>query len=65
MKCLNCGMGFVISPINIDKVCPHCGHLHGEPVVLTGEDNMVKKIIKWIWSVVSWPFKKIHQWLLG
>ena len=29
------------------------------------EDNMVKKIIKWIWAVVSWPFKKIHQWLIG
>jgi len=27
------------------------------------EDNMVKKTIKWIWKVVSWPFKKTLEWM--
>ena len=27
------------------------------------EDNMVKKTIKWIWKVVSWPFKKALEWM--
>ena len=56
MKCENCGMGFIITPININKVCPHCGHAHA-PLILQEEDNMVKKIwnkIKAIWeSIVS------------
>jgi len=33
-----------------------------EPVVLQ-EDNMVKKIVKWVWKIICWPFKKAHQWL--
>ena len=67
MKCENCGMGFIITPINVDKVCPHCGHIHGDDYMehthddgvthaheggdvphTHEEDNMVKKIIKWI-----------------
>jgi len=31
----------------------------------TQEDNMIKKLIKWIWVIISWPFKKIHKWLIG
>jgi len=27
------------------------------------EDNMVKKIISWIWKIVCWPFKKIIKWI--
>jgi hypothetical protein len=27
------------------------------------EDNMVKKTIKWVWKVVSWPFKKALEWM--
>ena len=26
-------------------------------------ENMVKKIIKWIWKIVCWPFKKIKEWI--
>mgnify|MGYP000303458305 CR=1 FL=1 len=40
MKCENCGMGFIITPINVDKVCPHCGHIHGDSEVSNKEDNM-------------------------
>jgi hypothetical protein len=65
MKCENCGMGFIITPINVDKVCPHCGHIHGDSEVSNKEDNMVKKIVKWIWNIVCWPIKKAKQWLWG
>ena len=41
MKCKNCGMGFIITPINVDKVCPHCGHIHGKNYVEhTHEDGV-------------------------
>ena len=49
MTCENCGMGFFISPINIYKQCPHCGHVHA-PLILQEEDNMVKKIILCIYT---------------
>jgi len=26
---------------------------------------MVKKVVKWIWNIIAWPFKKIHNWLNG
>jgi len=52
MKCENCGLGFVISPINVDKVCPHCGHIHGDLLILKEEDNMLKRI-----------WKKIKSWI--
>ncbi len=84
MKCENCGMGFIITPINVDKVCPHCGHIHGDDYMehthddgvthaheggdvphTHEEDNMVKKIVKWIWNIVCWPIKKAKQWLWG
>ena len=85
MKCENCGMGFIITPINVDKVCPHCGHIHGNDYVehthddgvthaheggdvphTHEEDNMVKKIVKWIWNIVCWPFKKSKRmdWII-
>jgi len=25
--------------------------------------KMIKKIIKWIWIIVSWPFKKAIGWM--
>jgi hypothetical protein len=40
-----------------------------EPLILQDEvktikeDNMVKKIVKWIWNIICWPFKKAHEWL--
>ena len=82
MKCENCGMGFIISPINKNKVCPHCGHVHVEDYVehthddgvthaheggnvphIHEEDNMVKKIVKWIWNILCWPLKKAKEWI--
>jgi len=65
MKCENCGMGFYLTTINVNIVCPHCGHIHGNSEVLNKEDNMVKKVVKWIWNIIAWPFKKIHNWLNG
>lgn len=41
-RCTNCGMGFVITPINLQGECPHCGYINS-PLVLE-EDNMIKKI---------------------
>ena len=29
MKCDECGMGFILAPVNVDRVCPHCGYVHG------------------------------------
>ena len=58
MTCENCAMGFFISPINIKKQCPHCGHVHA-PLILQEEDNMVKKI----WKAICWPWKKLVEWL--
>ena len=29
MKCDECGMGFILAPVNVDRVCPHCGYAHG------------------------------------
>jgi predicted Zn-ribbon and HTH transcriptional regulator len=42
MTCINCGMGFIITPINLQGECPHCGYINS-PLVLE-EDNMIKKI---------------------
>ena len=33
--------------------------------LISEEENMVKKIVKWIWNIIAWPFKKIHNWLNG
>ncbi len=27
------------------------------------EDNMIKKLIKWVWNIICWPFKKLVEWL--
>ena len=54
MKCENCGMGFIITPINVDKVCPHCGHVHG----IHKEDNMIKKI----WNKIKEISKRLMFW---
>ncbi len=55
MKCENCGMGFIITPINVDKVCPHCGHVHGN---IHKEDNMIKKI----WNKIKEISKRLMFW---
>ena len=49
-------------------LCAICG-CSLEPLILQDEvktikeDNMVKKIVKWIWNIICWPFKKAHGWL--
>jgi hypothetical protein len=78
MKCENCGMGFIISPINVDKVCPHCGHIHGDDYVEHTHDDGVThaheggdvphtheedNMIKKIWKAICWPWKKLVDWL--
>ena len=27
------------------------------------EDNMVKKIVKWIWNILCWPLRKAKEWI--
>ena len=56
------------------NICNICGHAHRgamlcsicgcnlEPLILK-EDNMLKKIIKWVWNIICWPFKKVKDWL--
>jgi len=39
--------------------CRNCTH----PTIK--EEDMVKKVIKWIWNIIAWPFKKIHNWING
>ncbi len=56
-------MGFIVAEYNVLQQCPHCGQAHNDP--LKEEDNMIKKTIKWIWSIVCWPFKKVKEWLVS
>jgi transcription elongation factor Elf1 len=42
MKCINCGMGFIVTDYNKNLECPHCGHIHGADYVEhTHEDGVV------------------------
>ena len=49
-------------------LCAICG-CSLEPLILQDEvktikeDNMVKKIVKWVRKIICWPFKKAHEWL--
>ena len=44
--------------IGYDCDCRTCTH----PIIK--EDNdMVKKVIKWVWNIICWPFKKVKDWL--
>ena len=56
-------MGFIVAEYNVLQQCPHCGQAHNDP--LKEEDNMIKKTIKWIWSIICWPFKKVKEWLVS
>ena len=71
-------MGFVLTPINKNRICPHCGHVHGENYVEHTHDNGVththkdgdvphtheeNNMIKKIWKVICWPWKKVVDWL--
>ena len=64
MKCENCKMGFVVAEYNVQKKCPHCGHIH-ESLISEKEDNMIQKLIKKIWKILSWPFRAALNWLKG
>ena len=53
------------------NICVDCGFekrkcqcIMTEPLLLK-EENMAKKIIKWVWTVICWPFKKAKQWIWG
>jgi len=58
MKCENCGMGFIVAEYNVKRECPHCGHIH-EALILKEEDDMIKKI----WKFICWPFVTVLDWL--
>ena len=38
--------------------CNTCTHAEG-----VTEETMAKKIVKWVWNIIKWPFKKAHEWL--
>ena len=40
-------------------------HKNGSVPHTHEEDNMIKKTIKWIWSIICWPFKKAKEWLVS
>jgi len=25
--------------------------------------KVIKSIVKWVWKIICWPFKKAHEWL--
>ena len=42
---------------------PNCNCINCIHAVGVEEENMVKKIIKCVWNIIKWPFKKAHEWL--
>ena len=56
MTCINCAMGFIITPINLQGECPHCGYINS-PLILK-EDNMIKKI----WNKIKEISKRLMFW---
>ena len=70
-------MGFIITPINVDKVCPHCGHIHGDDYVEHTHDDAVThaheggdvphtheedNMIKKIWNKIKELFNRLVFW---
>jgi len=56
----------------IDGFCLDCNHKHRGITQCnycdcnwesSKEDNMIKKLIKWVWNIICWPFKKAVEWL--
>ena len=31
--------------------------------IIKEDNDMVKKLIKWVWNIICWPFKKVKDWL--
>ena len=59
---------------NDSGFCLDCSHKHRGLSLcaycdcnwqINREDNMIKKIVKWIWNIVCWPIKKAKQWIWG
>ena len=44
--------------MEVDCNCITCIHAVG-----VMEETMAKKIVKWVWNIIKWPFKKAHEWL--
>jgi len=60
-RCHCPGQGYFVSTSQCASCdCMICNHIKIKNYM--GE-NMVKKIIKWIWKIVCWPFKKIKEWI--
>ena len=51
----HCGDKCDANPLDGGCGCIVCEHKE--------EENMIKKIIKWIWIIISWPFKKVIGWM--
>jgi len=71
--CLDCnhachcvGQGFYTQNTNcyvMGCVCVDCNHVINEIILNNGEDLMAKKIAKWVWNIICWPWKKLVEWL--
>ena len=68
LKCTLClhpchckGIGQYINTnqcIGFDCDCRDCTH-----PIIKEEKDMVKKLIKWVWKIICWPWKKLVEWL--
>ena len=38
-------------------------HENGDVPHTHEENNMAKKIVKWVWNLICWPWKKLVEWL--
>ena len=57
--------GFCIICLHKHRGKSQCNYCDCNWNTLKEEDNMVKKLVKWIWNIVCWPIKKAKQWLWG
>jgi len=61
-KCHCVGSGFYPQTTECSCGCFVCA-CTGLPLKLEENTNMIKKFIKWVWSIICWPFKKAVEWL--
>ncbi len=69
-ECHCVGSGFYVQDQNCYAdgcVCVDCNHnvkidLYNNALI-NEEETMAKKIIKWVWKIVCWPWKKLVDWL--
>ncbi len=69
IKCLNCnhvchciGQGYFLN-VNTCPACSCIECIHEFIIRPKKEELMIKKFLAWVWKIVSWPFKKIAEWL--